>query len=143
PALSREHGPTRAGPELDHPRQSQPRTEFSDADAAAKWAISSCRGNTGNGTLKSAELYDPTTGTWSVTSTLSTSSAFHTATLLPNGKVLVAGGFTCGPPPQTCGSLNGAQLYDPATGARSNTRNPNTARHGPAATIVAKSQVLV
>ena len=40
-----------------------------------------------------AELYDPVAGTWAAAGTLNTSRASHTATLLPNGKVLVAGGW--------------------------------------------------
>ena len=59
----------------------------------------------------SGELYDPATGTFTPTGNLpSGGRALHTATLLGNGKVLIAGGFT-----PALGSFASAEVYDPAT----------------------------
>ena len=44
------------------------------------------------GYLSSAELYDPATGTGAAPAASPPHATIHTATLLPNGKVLVAGG---------------------------------------------------
>ena len=38
-----------------------------------------------------AELYDPITDTWTMTSSMQQSRNFHATSLLPNGKVLVTG----------------------------------------------------
>jgi N-acetylneuraminic acid mutarotase len=67
--------------------------------------------------LNSAELYDPATGTWSNTTSLNTARASHTATLLSNGKVLVA----CGTG-DTGNTLYTAELYDPGTNAIDDTQ---------------------
>ena len=60
----------------------------------------------------------------------------HTATLLPNGKVLVAGG-------NNSGILTSAELYDPASGSWSATGSLNTARYQHTATLLPNGKVLV
>ena len=42
--------------------------------------------------VATGELYNPTTGTWTATTSLAAPRAFHTATLLPTGDVLISGG---------------------------------------------------
>jgi hypothetical protein len=61
--------------------------------------------------LNSAELYDPVSGTWTVTGSLNTARDLHTATLLYNGMVLVTGGAD-----SDLNALDSAELYDPASG---------------------------
>jgi hypothetical protein len=56
-----------------------------------------------------AELYDPMTGAFALTGSMSINRAAHTATLLANGKVLIAGGAGNGT------VLSTAEMYDPQT----------------------------
>jgi len=92
--------------------------------------------------LSLAELYDPATGTWSSTGSLNTARMSHTATLLPNGKVLVAAGLGYCTSQRWC-PLNSAELYDPATGTWSSTANLITAGGGITATLLPNGKLLV
>src|SRR5262245_13856999 len=67
---------------------------------------------------------------WGPTCSLNVGRSGHTATLLPNGQVLVAGG--CSPPSQIpfCQALSSAELYDPATGTWRATGALNSIRSG-------------
>src|SRR5262249_13885386 len=99
--------------------------------------IVSCTGNA----LASAELYDPGAGTFAATGSMTTARVGHTATLLANGKVLIAGGCSGSWP---CGNaLSRAELYDPASGTFTATGNMSAARSGHSATLLANGHVLI
>jgi N-acetylneuraminic acid mutarotase len=65
----------------------------------------------------------------------------HTATLLPNGEVLVSGGETLGPNGRI--SFASAELYDLATGTWTITGSMSQSRFDHTATLLQSGQVLV
>lgn len=100
-------------------------------------------GGTGSGgladTLRRCDLYDPATGEWAATGRLRRPRAFHSANLLPDGRVLVVGGYQTGPDQY----LATAELYDPATETWRKAPSSSGGRQTHTATLLADGRVLV
>ena len=76
-------------------------------------------GGGGLTSLASSELYDPRTGSFSPTGSMAHGRRYHTATLLPDGRVLLAGGVVYDQKRSIAANVaasTSAELYDPATG---------------------------
>ena len=61
--------------------------------------------------LGTIEVFDTATQSWSPGGLLNKARYLATATRLPDGKILIAGGTNCG----NCGPIADAELYDPAS----------------------------
>jgi hypothetical protein len=85
-----------------------------------------------------AELYDPDTGRFTVTGAM-TSPWADTATLLPNGKVLITKGNPEGPPPY----LSSAELYDPSIGTFTSAGYLTVNHTAPTAVLLTNGKVLI
>jgi hypothetical protein len=122
-------------------------------------------GQDGTDPFATAELYDPATGRFSPTGSMSIGRQGHTATLLRDGRVLIAGGYHAGmgevvsgdalasqlgiarpsswTDPVRLGNLASAELYDPKTGKFSPTGSMAEGRNWATATLLSDGRVLV
>jgi hypothetical protein len=94
-------------------------------------------GSDSTGLVPAAELYDPSSGTFSLTGSLITPRVGHTATLLPTGEVLIAGGAA------NANYLASAELFNPSTGTFILTGSMKTTRQFFTATLLTNGEVLV
>jgi N-acetylneuraminic acid mutarotase len=87
--------------------------------------------------LKTCDIYDPTTNSWTSVNGMNQARRFHTATLLFDGRLLVVGG-------DTTATLMTSELFDPATGRwtqQTSTMHVGHFRH--TATLLPNGRVLI
>jgi hypothetical protein len=97
----------------------------------------------GSFALHQAQIYDPVLGTFSNAPNMKVARAGHTATVLPDGKVLMAGTDFDGDCPQVPKPGNQAELFDPVLKTFSLTGALGTLRNGHTATPLPSGKVLV
>jgi uncharacterized protein (TIGR03437 family) len=86
-----------------------------------------------------ADIYDPVKGAFSSVGNMSTNRLQHTATLLSDGRVLVAGGNM----DHNTGATNTAEIFDPAASRFTTTGSMQAPRSGHGAVRLANGTVLV
>jgi hypothetical protein len=87
---------------------------------------------------RTAEVFDPNSGSFQLVAEMSIGRSGHTATLLKNGKALIVGGWT-----GRYDLRGSAEIYDPATNAFTPTGNLVVERAGNTATLLADGRVLI
>jgi len=90
---------------------------------------------------RSAEIYDPATGTFTPAGAMAQARFDHTATLLPNGKVIIAGGTTPDLPNADISSL--VEVYDPSTNQFQTVGTMLRPRSNHTATLLGDGRVLL
>ncbi|HEY8598583.1 MAG TPA: kelch repeat-containing protein [Thermomicrobiales bacterium] len=91
----------------------------------------------------SVELFDPATNSWRPAAAASLGRQHHTATVLPDGRVLIVGGETIDPASGQQRVLASAELYDPRTNSWSRVGDLGRSRVGHTAIVLPDGRVVV
>ncbi|HUI11540.1 MAG TPA: kelch repeat-containing protein [Bacteroidota bacterium] len=122
---------------MSEPRASHTATALQDGRVLIAGGFHRARGGEDETYSATAEIYDPRTGRFSLTGEMSYQRGGHTATLLPNGVVLIAGGWNL------MGALSSAELYDPSSGTFTTIGSMTMRRGGCTATLLNDGRVLI
>ena len=98
-------------------------------------------GSSGAYPLDSAEIYDPASGAWSATGSMTTSRNVFGMVLLPDHRVLVAGGSQGAD--HGYASIADCEVWDPATGTWSTVPSMSARREYPAIAVLHDGRVIV
>src|SRR5579862_1621078 len=126
------------GPELNTPRFNATATLLNSGQVllagGSTCASPGCPTN-------AAEIYDPIANTFSAASGMNVPRFDHSATLLTNGQVVIAGGFSsCN---SSCTSEASTELFDPLAGQFSSSQAVSNAIAGQTGTLTANGNVLL
>jgi len=124
------------GGTLGHARSNHTATLLPDGKVVVAGGINPTTSSAS--TLASIEIYDPTTRTFSPGGAMLTPRSDQTATLLPDGRVLFAGGRD-----QTGAVLASAEVYDPTTSTSQATAPMIDARTSAAAVALDDGRVFI
>jgi hypothetical protein len=136
PVESQGHGTFQPTGSMADARERHTATLLLDGRVLVTGGIDVGAANTWEQNLASAELYDPSTGQFSVTGSMNESRRGHTATRLRDGRVLIAGG-------EGGSGAASAELYDPNTGKFGSPIQMTAPRFGHTATLLFDGRVLI
>jgi N-acetylneuraminic acid mutarotase len=96
-----------------------------------------------SGNTPTAELYNPSTGIWSKTGSMTTARVYFGMVLLTNGNVLAVGGCTGQNANGCTGVTSSSEIYNPSTGKWTGANMLHAARGSFTATLMSNGNVLV
>ena len=123
--------------EMGTPRAVHTSTRLADGRVLVAGGCTDSGCNLGSAGGATAEIFDPATGRFSPTGRLHLSRDDHQAVLLPDGRVLIAGGWTSG------GVTSTTELYDPHKGTFAAGPDMTSRRAGFTAVAMSDGRVLL